>query len=268
VAVYRQLMRHFLLPEKLNQFKGQSQAESWSHADVLVVGQPLQVALSDLAPAEAVTVSLLTQGEIEIYSESDQRLDIPALVSLQQCPTVVLLARTFSDRPQDRCLKIAFQDDRGAQLSQICLQFTCLRVCLDVDADRDGVVEEDNPHKGDWQWGAGGQGAILLVNTDRDHIHSDSHYTDKDQNRTLLRLKDSSFMIARRAGMSDLPPGCEIYLSVSQDQAQRLCIYDELNHIGDELIGPRQAQAKLRCTDQDTLFFVQGISYPDIDFDG
>ncbi|WP_035984404.1 protein-arginine deiminase family protein [Leptolyngbya sp. KIOST-1] len=261
-------MRHLILPEEVCSLPGQSPAESRRHEDVLVVEQPLHVALSDLAPAGAVTVSLTTQGEIELYTEADQWVDTPALMPLQQCPNLVLLARTFSDRPKDRSLAIAFQDDSGVHLSQVCLTFTSLRICLDVDADRDGVVDEDNPHKGEWRWGTNGQGAILLVNTDRDHVHSDSHYTDRDQGRALLRLKDSSLMIVRRAGVSDLPPGCEIYLSVSQDQAQRICIYDELNQVGDELIGPRQAQAKLRCSDQDTLFFVQGISYPDIDFDG
>nr|WP_317036367.1 protein-arginine deiminase family protein [Nodosilinea sp. E11] len=232
------------------------------------MGQPLQIVLADLAPAEAITASLKTQGEIEIYAESNQLLDPPALVSLQQVSKIALLARTFSDRPQDRCLEITFQAEGGAQLSRVCLKFTCLRICLDVDADRDGVVDENNPAKGDWQWGTNGQGAILLVHTDRDHVHSDSEYTDRDQGTALLNLKDASFMIARRAGPSDLPPGCEMYLSVSQDQAQRLCIYDELNQIGDELIGPKQAQAKLERTDQDILFFVKGISFPDIDFDG
>ncbi len=261
-------MRHLFLPEEFKQLPGQPQAAGKNHEDVLVVGQLLHIALTDLAPANSVTVSLTTQGEIEIYSESNQLLDTPALVSLQQFPNIALLARTFSDRPRDRCLEITFQDDAGAQLSQVCLKFTCLRLCLDVDADRDGVVDENNPHKGDWQWGAKGQGAILLVNTDRDHVHSDSDYTDRDQGTALLNLKDSSFMIARRAGVSDLPPGCEIYLSASHDHAQRICIYDELNQIGDELIGPKQTQAKLKHTDQDTLFFVKGISYPDIDFDG
>jgi protein-arginine deiminase len=261
-------MRHLLLPEPFNQPLEQSHAGNRSHEDVLVVGQPLHMALADLAPANSVTVSLTTHGEIEIYSESNQRVETPALVSPQQFPDIDLLAKTFSDRPQDRCLEITFHDDAGAQLSQVCLTFTCLRICLDVDADRDGVVDENNPRKGDWQWGAKGQGAILLVNTDRDHVHSDSEYTDRDQAKALLNLKDSSYMIVRRAGVSDLPPGCEIHLSVSYDHAQRICIYDELNQIGDELIGPKQAQAKLRYTDQDTLFFVKGISYPDVDFDG
>jgi protein-arginine deiminase len=261
-------MRHLFLPEKLNELSERPQAEIRRHEDVLVVGQPLHLALTDLAPANSVTVSLKTQGEIEIYAELNQRIDTPALVSLQQIPQIALLARTFSDRTPDRCLEIAFQNAAGAQLSQIHLKLTCLRICLDVDADRDGVVDENNPAKGDWQWGTKGQGAILLAHTDRDHVNSDSEYTDRDQDTALLNFKDASLMIARRVGPSDLPSGCKIHLSVSQDQAQRICIYDELNHVGDELIGPQQAQAKLEHTDQDTLFFVKGISFPDIDFDG
>ena len=261
-------MRNLSLPEEFSELPLGSQAKTRSHEDVLVVGQPLQIALTDLAPPEGITVSLKTQGEIEIYSESNQRIDTPSLLSLQSFAKIALLARTFSDRPQDRCLEIIFQDNRGAQLSQIDLKLTCLRICLDVDADRDGIVDEDHPGKADWQWGAKGQGAILMVHTDRDHVHSDSEYTDRDQGTALLNLKDASFMIARRAGLSELPAGCEINLSVSHDQAQRICIYDELNHLGDELIGPKQAQAKLERTDQDTLFFVKGISFPDVDFDG
>ncbi|TVQ09091.1 MAG: protein-arginine deiminase [Leptolyngbya sp. DLM2.Bin27] len=261
-------MRHLSLPEKFNELPLGPQAKTRNLEEVLVVGQSLKITLTDLAPAEAVTVSLKTQGELEIYSESNQRIDTPGLMFLQQLPKLALLARTFSDRPQDRCLQIAFQDPQGAQISQVDLKLTCLRICLDVDADRDGIVDENHPGKGDWQWGAQGQGAILLVHTDRDHVHSDSQYTDRDQGTALLNLKDASLMIARRAGLVDLPPGCEIQLSVSHDQAQRICIYDELNPIGDELIGPKQAQAKLERTDQDTLFFVKGISFPDVDFDG
>jgi protein-arginine deiminase len=261
-------MRPLVLAEVFNQLSVEPQSEGWSHEDVLVVGQPLHITLADLAPADSVTVSLTTQGELELYSEANQRVETPALVALHHLPYITLLARTYSDRPHDRHLEIAFQDRGGAQLRRVCLPLTCLRICLDVDANRDGVVDEDNPDKGDWQWGAEGQGAILLVHTDRDPVNSDSDYTDQDQAQALTNLKDASLMIARRAGPTDLPPGCEIQLSVSRDQAQRIWIYDEFNQLGDELIGPQQAQAKLKATDQDTLLFVQGISYPDVDFDG
>jgi protein-arginine deiminase len=259
-------MRSLFQPETLNKLPSRSQEKSRSYEDILIVGQPLQIPLKNLAPSENVIVSLKSHGEIEIYSEADQLIDTQTLIPLNQVPTITLLAKTFSDRQNDRSLEITFQDEAGHQLSQVQLKLTCLRICLDVDADRDGIVDDNNPHKGDWQWGVNGHGAILIVNTDRDHVHSDSQYDGKIKG--LLDLKDSSFMIVRRAGLRNLPSGCEIHLSVSEDTAKRICIYDELDKSGYELIGPKRTKAQIRGTDQDILLAIRGLSYPDIDFDG
>jgi protein-arginine deiminase len=258
-----------LLPiETLNESPSRSQEKCRIYEDILVVGQPLQISLENLASQEDVMVSLRSQGEIEIYTEANQLIDTQILVRLQQVPRITLLARTFSDRLNDRSLDITFQDHAGHQLNQVQLKLTCLRICLDVDADRDGIVDDNNPHKGDWQWGINGHGAILIVNTDLDHVHSDSRYDEKNQLKGLLDLKDSSFMIVRRVGLRDLPAGCEIYLSVSPETAKRICIYDELDKSGYELISPNRTKAKIKATDQDILLAIKGISYPDIDFDG
>lgn len=239
-----------------------------NHEDIVVVGQPLQVDLAPLAPFEDVSVCLKVYGELEIYSEDNQLIDAQTPVPLKQLPKITLLAKTFSDRLNDRSLEITFQDQAGQPLNQVQLQLTCLRICLDVDANRDGIVDDNSPHKGDWQWGKNGHGAILMVNTDRNHIHSDSRYDKEKQIRGLLDLKDSSFMIVRRVSLTELPPSCEIYLSVAQDIAQRICIYDELDKSGYELISPKRSRVKLRNTEQDKLLAIKGISYPDIDFDG
>ena len=260
------IMRSLFQPETLNELPSRSQEKSRSCEDILIVGQPLQIPLKNLAPSENVIVSLKSQGEIELYSEADQPIDTQTLIPLNQVPTITLLARTFSDRPNDRSLEITFQDEAGYQLSQVQLKLTCLQICLDVDADRDGIVDDNNPQKGDWQWGINGHGAILMVNTDRDHIHSDNQYDRKIKG--LLALKDSSFMIVRRAGLRNLPSGCEIHLSVSEDTAKRICIYDELDKSGYELISPKRTKAQIRDTDQDILLAIRGLSYPDIDFDG
>ncbi|MBD1805549.1 protein-arginine deiminase [Microcoleus sp. FACHB-SPT15] len=259
-------MRSLFQPETLNELPSRSQEKSRSCEDILIVGQPLQIPLKNLAPSENVIVSLKSQGEIELYSESNQPLGTQTLIPLNDVPTITLLARTFSDRQNDRSLEITFQDEAGYQLSQVQLKLTCLRICLDVDADRDGIVDDNNPQKGDWQWGINGHGAILIVNTDRDQVHSDNQYDRKIKG--LLDLKDSSFMIVRRAGLRNLPSGCEIHLSVSENTAKRICIYDELDKSGYELISPKRTKAQIRGTDQDILLAIRGLSYPDIDFDG
>ncbi|MBD2259132.1 protein-arginine deiminase family protein [Pseudanabaena sp. FACHB-2040] len=262
-------MRNLLQLDTSNELR-LSREKSRSYEDILVVGQPLQISLKDLAPTEDAVVSFKTWGEIELYFdlELNQQIDTQTAVPLAQLPEIALLARTFSDRLKDRSLEITFQDDSGHELSQVQLDLTCLRVCLDVDANRDGIVDDNNPHKGDWRWGTSGHGAILITSTDRDHVHSDSRYDSNKQLRGLPDLKDSSFMIVRRVGLRDLPSGCEVYLSVSRDTAQRICIYDDLAKTGYELISPNRLRAKIRDTDRDILLAIKGISYPDFDFDG
>jgi protein-arginine deiminase len=242
------------------------QAVNGSYDDILVVGQPLLISLADLAPKKEARVRLKVWGEIEVYSEANHLIDPQSLISVQEFPRIKLLARTFSDRPNDRCLEITFQDHANHPLCQVQLKLICLRLCLDVDADRDGIVDDNHPGKGEWHWGANGHGAILMVTTDRDHVHSDSQYDGRMNG--LLDLKDASFMIIRRVGFKHLPSDYEIYLSVSHETAKRICIYSELERAGYELIGPRRARAKIRETDRDILLAVKGLSYPDVDFNG
>ncbi|MBE9050068.1 protein-arginine deiminase [Nostocales cyanobacterium LEGE 11386] len=261
-------MRSLLQIETSN-YRSRSQEKKREYEDVLVVGQPLQISLKNLAPAEDANVSFKIQGEIEIYSSTNQPIATQTSVPLKEVPEITLLVRTFSDQLKDRSLQITFQDDAGRQLKQVQFKLTCLQICLDVDADRDGIIEENNPHKGDWQWGINGHGAVLLVNSDRDIVHSDGQDNDEGNYiKGLLYLKNLSFLNVRRVGLSKLPSGCEVYLSVNQDTAKRIRIYDELDKGGYELIGPGKTKTKIRDTDQDIILAIEGLSYPDFDFDG
>ncbi|PPS42220.1 protein-arginine deiminase family protein [Chroococcidiopsis sp. TS-821] len=243
-----------------------SQKESREYEDVLVVGQPTQISLAHLAPSEEAIISFKVQGELEIYSHTNQLIEPQIAVPLKQLPTIILLARTFSDRLNDRSITIIFQDETGHQY-QIQLKLTCLRICLDADADRDGIIEENNPHKGEWKWGINGHGAILCVKTDRDVVNSSSSPYD-DKPLQISNINGLSFIIVRRVGLKPLPIGYEVNLSVDPNIAQRICIYDELDAAGYELIGAKKTTAKIRETDRDILLAIRGLSYPDADFDG
>lgn len=243
---------------------------NWDYEDVLVVGQPVQISLKKLAPSQTEFVILKTVGEIEIVSDSsNQAISTQTPVFLTQVPEINILARTFSDQIQDRTLQITFQDDNGHQLNQVRIKLTAVQVCLDIDADRDGIIEANNPHKRDWQWGINNHGAILLVNSDRDTFYTDGQ-SDGEESliKGLLDLKDFSFMIVRKAGLRNLPSGYELELSVNKDTARRIRIYDELDRDGYELIGPGITRARIRDTDRDIILAIEGLSYPDVDFDG
>ncbi len=139
-------MRSSLQIKISNRIHSCSQEKDRDYEDVIVVGQPLQISLTNLTPSLDVFVSFKTRGEIEVYSSVNQPIAILTPLPLKQVSEITLLARTFSDRQKDRSLEITFQDDAGNQLSRARLQLTCLRICLDVDADRDGIIEENNPN--------------------------------------------------------------------------------------------------------------------------
>jgi protein-arginine deiminase len=57
-------MRTLLQVESLNGRRSRSKERIREYEDVLVVGQPLQVSLQNLAPANTKFVNLETQGEV------------------------------------------------------------------------------------------------------------------------------------------------------------------------------------------------------------
>ncbi|NWR43632.1 PADI2 deiminase, partial [Regulus satrapa] len=56
----------------------------------------------------------------------------------------------------------------GKPINQAGVFLTGVGISLDVDADRDGVVERNSPNKASWAWGPEGHGAILLVSCDKE----------------------------------------------------------------------------------------------------
>lgn len=261
-------MRHLLQVETTSS-NNLTFDRSWQYEDILIVGQPAQISLQKIAPSNTEFVVIEPRGEIEVFSNANELVLSEIPIHLTQVPEITLLAKTFSDQLEDRSLQIIFQDSSGQTLSRGSLRLTSLQVCLDVDADRDGIIEENNPNKGDWQPGVEGYGAVLLVNSDRDTASSNGQQ-DIEENLIsgLLDLKDFSFMIVRKVGLKDLPARCELELSVKRDTARRIRVYDELDRYGYELIGPGKTRAVIRDTDRDILLAVEGLSYPDYDFSG
>uniref|UniRef100_A0A669R6D0 Peptidyl arginine deiminase 2 n=1 Tax=Phasianus colchicus TaxID=9054 RepID=A0A669R6D0_PHACC len=73
-----------------------------------------------------------------------------------------------STEVNDNKVIVIFYAEGGQPIDQARIFLTGIGISLDVDADRDGVVEKNNPNKASWMWGPEGHGAILLVTCDRD----------------------------------------------------------------------------------------------------
>jgi len=242
-----------------------------SYEDVLVVGQPAQL-LGYIAPPGTTALRLDLTGELQLrWAESADPVptatDIP--LAATQGP-VLVWARTPSVQLGDRSLRAAFLDAAGHPLVRYELVLTALRISLDVDADRDGVVEQDSPHKAHWKWGPSGFGAILLVNNDRDMANRANWRRDRLDERVggPLDVEDLSPWVVRKAGPQVLPPGCELRLQVTDAASQRIRIFNRAAEGGRQLIGPGVPQATLPDVREEIQLGAEGLQYPDRDFSG
>ena len=155
-----------------------SGSRGWQE-EVLVTGQPIPVMLTDAIPPGAKRLTLSTTGEL--FVQLPDEAEFTGETTLEIIPDQLsLLTRTYSATLGDRILDLKFDTDDGPV--RYTLELTAARICLDVDADRDGVVDNDNPAKRDWQWGPDGQGAIFMVNSDQDRLSGRRNQLAKSQN--------------------------------------------------------------------------------------
>ncbi|KAM4702561.1 protein-arginine deiminase type-2 [Rhinophrynus dorsalis] len=146
---------------------------------------------------------------------------------------------------------------------------TGVEISLDVDADRDGVVEKNNPHKASWTWGPNGQGAILLVNCDKDSMFCRS--VDGGDNIIMSKedLLDMSRMVLRTRGPEKLPAGYHLLLHISASDSENLGVFHHQNKMYVQVLGRRRLFYKARYAGSNELeFFVEGLRFPDEGFNG
>ncbi|XP_068097685.1 protein-arginine deiminase type-2 isoform X2 [Hyperolius riggenbachi] len=149
------------------------------------------------------------------------------------------------------------------------IYLTAVQISLDVDADRDGVVEKNNPHKASWTWGPDGQGAVLLVNCDKDSLLS--RKVDADDNLLLSKtdLLDMSKMVLRVHGPEKLPTGYHLMVYVTPTDAQSIGVFHLHNKVYTHVLGRQKLFYRARYTGTRELeFFVEGLRFPDVDFNG
>ncbi|NXA54558.1 PADI2 deiminase, partial [Nothocercus julius] len=125
------------------------------------------------APAGAASFSLKHTEAVEVEVVSGERVEAALGTGGQRWPlgkgTVLRLSMgQASTEANDNKVTVSYYGEGGEAMDQAGLFLTGIGISLDVDADRDGVVEDDNPHKATWTWGPEGHGAVLLVNCDRE----------------------------------------------------------------------------------------------------
>ncbi|KAF3820269.1 hypothetical protein GH733_015778, partial [Mirounga leonina] len=232
------------------------------------------------APAEAQTFSLKHSERVRVEVVRDGQAEEVATNGKQRwllSPSTTLrvtMSQASAEASSDKVTVNYYEEEGNMPIDQAGLFLTAIEISLDVDADRDGVVEKNNPRKASWTWGPEGQGAILLVNCDRDtpwlpkeDLNDEKVYSKED-------LKDMSQMILRTKGPDRLPAGYEIVLYISMADSDKVGVfYVENPFFGQRyihILGRRKLYHVVKYTggSAELLFFVEGLRFPDEGFPG
>ncbi|XP_006641986.2 protein-arginine deiminase type-2 [Lepisosteus oculatus] len=171
-------------------------------------------------------------------------------------------------------LSVTYYGKDKEELGKAILHLTAIEISLDVDADRDGVVEKNNAHKASWKWGPNGHGAILLVNCDSEWVYKKRQDCEIDKITKSSDLADMSQMLLRTSGPAELPEGYKITLHISQSDSGKIGVFQKdksLSVLNYPLVlGQKRLSHVVKYTGgaSETEFFVEGRRFPDEDFPG
>uniref|UniRef100_G3SPK8 Protein-arginine deiminase n=1 Tax=Loxodonta africana TaxID=9785 RepID=G3SPK8_LOXAF len=245
---------------------------------VYVLGTYLWTDVYSAAPAEAQTFSLKHSERVRVEVVRDGQAEEVATNGKQRwllSPTTTLrltMNQASIEASSDKVTVNYYEQEGNTPIDQAGLFLTAIEISLDVDADRDGVVEKNNPRKGSWTWGPDGQGAILLVNCDRDtpwlpkEDCSDEKVYSKEQ-------QDLNSVGGREGGSYHLLSFSYVpFMRVSPShregsQSQRDPFFGQ-RYI--HILGRRKLYHVVKYTggSAELLFFVEGLRFPDEGFSG
>ncbi|NXF55526.1 PADI2 deiminase, partial [Oceanites oceanicus] len=112
---------------------------------------------------EGVSVEVVCQGQAKVGPAPSSGTQWP----LEEGTVLRFSMSQASTEVNDNKVTISFYAEGGQPINQAGVFLTGIGISLDVDADRDGVVEKNHPNKASWTWGPEGHGAILLVSCDK-----------------------------------------------------------------------------------------------------
>ncbi|XP_063273324.1 protein-arginine deiminase type-2-like [Prinia subflava] len=219
---------------------------------------------------EGVSVDVLFRGHAEPEAVSGAGTRWP----LDEGTVLRFSMSRASSEVNDNKVTVSFYAEGGKPINQAGVFLTGVGISLDVDADRDGVVEKNSPNKASWAWGPEGHGAILLVSCDKEFPFIPPSDCDSEPVFNREDLLDMAQMVLRTEGPQRLPRGYEIVLSISVNDADKVGVF----HVQNPFFGQRYVRV-LGCRKlfhavpypggaAELDFFVEGLRFPDEAFSG
>ncbi|XP_010294321.1 PREDICTED: protein-arginine deiminase type-1-like, partial [Phaethon lepturus] len=219
----------------------------------------------DVHATSAVTVHIIHSPITKPMIDSRWPLD----PDIEVIVTIDVTSRTVNDNK----VKISYYGQEGNELSVAWLYLTCVDVSLDVDLSRNGRVKSKGKDKAKWTWGPDGQGAVLLVNCDRDSPGTGGTDSSEVDIRTTADLQDMSVMLLRTQGPSAIFAEYQVVLHVPESDADKVRVFHAIRsgphpHYK-PVLGPDKLSYVLdHVGGGENTFYVEGLAFPDVGFSG
>uniref|UniRef100_A0A8D2LDB4 protein-arginine deiminase n=1 Tax=Varanus komodoensis TaxID=61221 RepID=A0A8D2LDB4_VARKO len=147
-------------------------------------------------------------------------------------------------------------------------------ISLEADTSRNGVVESNATNKTKWTWGPNGEGAILLVNCDRDGPSSGNMDNAYPYVRSHADLQDLSLVLLNTHGPAGVFSTHKLVLHTSVFDAGKVRVFhangDSPPSNYEHVLGSDKLSYVVRSTDgrAQHTFYVEGLAFPDAGFKG
>ncbi|XP_077168467.1 protein-arginine deiminase type-3-like isoform X2 [Paroedura picta] len=198
----------------------------------------------------------------------------PSRWPLKSGVEVIVAMNGPSSNVNDNKVRVSYYGSTEEMLASAWLYLTCVAISLDADTNRDGVVQINSTNKKKWTWGPSGKGAVLLVNCDRDGPSSGNMDTAYSHVRSRADLEDMSLVILTTKGPAGIFQNHKLLLHVSVTDAPRLRVFQDGGNASlssyQHVLGSDKLFHTVECSDgkQQTCFFVEGLAFPDVSFEG
>ncbi|XP_019367483.1 PREDICTED: protein-arginine deiminase type-3-like [Gavialis gangeticus] len=246
---------------------------------VYVLGTEISIDVHGSAPKDAMWFDARGSPGVDVYVvHTPQPTQMPT--SEPRWPlgagaeVVVTMGRPSDDVDDHKVRILYYGKDGQTVLQKAMLYLTCVEVSLEADTTRSGTVQKKATDKRNWTWGPGGQGAVLLVNCDRDDPTSET-MDNKDQRvQTYKDLRDMSLMVLRIRGPGAVFANHKLVLHVSGSDADKVGVfYAHSNKLVEQhmhVLGPEKLfyVVEHALGEEEHTFYVEGLAFPDADFSG
>ncbi|XP_070615552.1 protein-arginine deiminase type-1-like [Erythrolamprus reginae] len=246
---------------------------------VCVLGTEISLDIKSSVPRGATSFEARGTGGLQVYVTYDPKL-LPKPEDSKRWPLdadteVIVSLKAISSALNDNKVRVSYYDRAGlTPIAEAWVYITCIALSLDADTNRTGTVQSYTTNKTKWTWGPEGEGAILLVNCDRDG----PSYGNMDHTYPYVRshadLQDLSLVILNINSPAGIFDNHKLILHISMFDAAKVRVFhaDENTSVShyENILGSDKLSYTVQPTEgrgQHT-FYMEGLTFPDGDFNG